>query len=195
LAVGRKPTNLTVVGGAQKRAADLQRIKRRLRAGLSDAEAVVVTHDTLCTPEFHEAVSSFDCARLLIADEANPPEFSSTGSAFRRRRSDSTTKKARTPCWRSSVPWLSHSHSKRRSADASSNRILRASDLSHRARWTTGNLTDKLRQNAWRDRGKRRTIPRAIPLLCNENLGCRLATQDSLVRGWRVGSARRKSLQ
>lgn len=82
---GLKPTNLTIVGGAQKRAAELQRIKRRLRAGLSDAEAVVVSHDTLCTPEFHEAVSSFDCARLLIADEAhnlgspsfinNPPEF------------------------------------------------------------------------------------------------------------------------
>lgn len=82
---GLKPTNLTIVGSAQKRASELQRIKRRLRAGLSNAEAVVVSHDTLCTPGFHEAVSSFDCARLLIADEAhnlgspsfinNPPEF------------------------------------------------------------------------------------------------------------------------
>jgi superfamily II DNA or RNA helicase len=82
---GLKPTNLTIVGGAQKRAAELQRIRRRLRAGLSDVEAVVVSHDTLCTPEFHAAILSFDCARLLIADEAhnlgspsfvnNPPEF------------------------------------------------------------------------------------------------------------------------
>jgi len=82
---GLKPANLTIVGGAQKRATELQRIKRRLRAGLSDVEAVVVSHDTLCTFEFRDAVASFDCARLLIADEAHnlgspsfinrPPEF------------------------------------------------------------------------------------------------------------------------
>lgn len=68
---GLKPTNLTIVGGAQKRAAELQRIKRRLRTGLSNVEAVVVSHDTLCTSEFHDSVSSFECARLLIADEAH----------------------------------------------------------------------------------------------------------------------------
>lgn len=82
---GLKPTNLTIVGGAQKRATELQRIKRRLRSGLSDVEAVVVSHDTLCTAEFRDSLSSFDCERLLIADEAhnlgspsfvnNPPEF------------------------------------------------------------------------------------------------------------------------
>ena len=43
------------------------------------------SHDTLCTPEFLAAVEAFDCARLLIADEAHnlgrpsfindPPEF------------------------------------------------------------------------------------------------------------------------
>jgi len=82
---GLKPTNLTTLGGAQKRSAAVQRIKRRLRVGLSQVEAVVVSHDTLCTPEFRDAVFSFDCSRLLIADEAhnlgspsfidNPPEF------------------------------------------------------------------------------------------------------------------------
>ncbi len=82
---GLKPLNLTVVGDAQKRAAALQGIKRRLRTGLSDVEVVVVSHDTLCTPEFFSAVASFECARLLIADEAHnlgspsfinrPPEF------------------------------------------------------------------------------------------------------------------------
>lgn len=82
---GLKPVNLTTAGGAAKRASELQRLKRRLRTGLSDVEAVVVSHDTLCTPEFLAAVEAFDCARLLIADEAHnlgrpsfindPPEF------------------------------------------------------------------------------------------------------------------------
>ena len=82
---GLKPVNLTRVGGAAKRASELQKIKRRFRTGLSDVEAVVVSHDTLCTPEFLDVVAGFDCARLLIADEAhnlgrasfieNPPEF------------------------------------------------------------------------------------------------------------------------
>lgn len=82
---GLKPTNLTTVGGAQKRANELQRIKRRLRTGLSQAEAIVVSHDTLCTKPFQDAVAAFDCAKLLIADEAHnlgspsfidsPPEF------------------------------------------------------------------------------------------------------------------------
>lgn len=68
---GIKPVNLTIVGGAQKRAAELQRVKRRLRTRLSEVEVVVVSHDTLCTPEFFDAVESFECARLLIADEAH----------------------------------------------------------------------------------------------------------------------------
>jgi superfamily II DNA or RNA helicase len=82
---GLRPVNLTNVGGAQKRAAELQKIRRKLRSGLSEAEAVVVSHDTLCSPEFAEAIRSFDCARMLIADEAHnlgrgsfvndPPEF------------------------------------------------------------------------------------------------------------------------
>jgi superfamily II DNA or RNA helicase len=82
---GLKPINLTVVGGAAKRAAELQKVRRRLRTGLSECEAVVVSHDTLCSPEFAEAVAAFECSRLLIADEAhnlgrpsfinNPPDF------------------------------------------------------------------------------------------------------------------------
>ncbi len=56
-----------------------------MRIGLLDIEVVVVSHDTLCTAEFLSAIETFDCARLLIADEAhnlgrpsfidNPPEF------------------------------------------------------------------------------------------------------------------------
>ena len=82
---GLKPANLTTAGSAAKRARELQKLKRRLRIGLSDVEAVVVSHDTLCTPDFLAVVEAFDCARLLIADEAHnlgrpsfindPPEF------------------------------------------------------------------------------------------------------------------------
>jgi superfamily II DNA or RNA helicase len=82
---GVKPTNLTLASGIQKRSAELQKIRRRLRTGISDVEVVVVSHDTLCTEAFQDAVSAFECAKLLIADEAhnlgsagfinNPPAF------------------------------------------------------------------------------------------------------------------------
>lgn len=82
---GLKPLNLTTAGSVSKRTTELQKVKRRLRTGLSDAEAVVVSHDTLCSPEFLASVEAFDCDRLLIADEAHnlgrpsfigdPPEF------------------------------------------------------------------------------------------------------------------------
>ena len=82
---GLVPVNLTTVGGAKRRASELQRLKRRLRTGLSDVEVVVASHDTLCTSEFGTAIETFDCIRLLIADEVhnlgrqtfinNPPEF------------------------------------------------------------------------------------------------------------------------
>ena len=48
-----------------------QKLARLLRTGLSNVEAVVVSHDTLCTPEFLTAVEGFDCVRLLIADEVH----------------------------------------------------------------------------------------------------------------------------
>ena len=82
---GLKPVNLSAFGGETKRLRELQRLKRRLRTGLAAVEVVVVSHDTLCTEGFQQAVASFDCARLLIADEAhnlgrqsfihNPPQF------------------------------------------------------------------------------------------------------------------------
>lgn len=68
---GLTPINLTLSGNAQKRSAELQQVRRRLRTGLSEAEAVVVSHDTLCSSEFHEAIRQFDCAKLLIGDEAH----------------------------------------------------------------------------------------------------------------------------
>lgn len=82
---GLTPVNLTTAGSAAKRASELQKVKRRLRTGLSDVEAVVVSHDTLCTPEFLGAIETFDCARLLVADEAHNlgrPSFISDPPAF-----------------------------------------------------------------------------------------------------------------
>lgn len=82
---GLKPVNLTTTGSASKRASELKKLERRLRTGLANIEVAVVSHDTLCTSEFLAAVEAFDCARLLIADEAHnlgrpsfinhPPEF------------------------------------------------------------------------------------------------------------------------
>lgn len=68
---GLTPVNLTTAGGATKRGREIQKLKRRLRTGLSDVEVIVVSHDTLCTSEFLASIKAFDCARLLIADEAH----------------------------------------------------------------------------------------------------------------------------
>ena len=82
---GLEPINLKAAGGAAQRSRELGKVRRRLRTGLSKAEAVVVSHDTLCSEAFLEAIEQFDCDRMLIADEAhnlgreafitNPPEF------------------------------------------------------------------------------------------------------------------------
>ena len=71
LPFGLDPVNLTTTFGATNRARTLQKLRRRLRSGLSTVEVVVVSHDTLCTAEFRAAVKAFDCQRLLIADEAH----------------------------------------------------------------------------------------------------------------------------
>ena len=82
---GLKPVNLTEVNGAQGRAAELNRLKRRFRIGSSEVEIVVVSHRTLCNSEFKAELEKFDCKSLLIADEvhnlgsegfiSNPPDF------------------------------------------------------------------------------------------------------------------------
>ena len=68
---GLIPTNLTIAGSAAKRSAELQKLNRRIRNGTSEVEAIVVSHDTLCTPEFHRAIDRFKCLRLLVADEVH----------------------------------------------------------------------------------------------------------------------------
>lgn len=82
---GLRPVNLTKASGHQGRARELNRIKRRLRNYMSDVEAVVVSHDTLCNRAFQNELKKFDCMKLLIADEVHnlgregfvtePPEF------------------------------------------------------------------------------------------------------------------------
>ena len=68
---GLVPTNLTLAGSAAKRSAELQKLNRRIRNGTTEVEAIVVSHDTLCTPEFHSAIDRFNCLRLIIADEVH----------------------------------------------------------------------------------------------------------------------------
>ncbi len=79
------PVNLSAVNGPRGRARILGRLRRRLRSGSSDVEAVVVSHRTLSDDGFQVEIERFDCATLLIADEvhnlgsegfiSNPPKF------------------------------------------------------------------------------------------------------------------------
>ena len=82
---GIDPVNLTESNGPRGRARVLGRLRRRLRSGASEVEAVVVSHRTLSDERFHAELERFDCTTLLVADEAHnlgsegfissPPEF------------------------------------------------------------------------------------------------------------------------
>ncbi|MCG9132784.1 DEAD/DEAH box helicase family protein [Candidatus Poribacteria bacterium] len=85
LPFGLKAVNLTEVQGAKGRAAELSKLKRKLRFGSSNVEIVVVTHRTLCNSDFKTELETFGCKTLLIADEVHnlgsegfitdPPDF------------------------------------------------------------------------------------------------------------------------
>ena len=148
---GLNPVNLTVAGSAAKRARELQKLNRRLRMGVSNVEAVVVSHDTLCTPEFMEAVKRFDCSRLLIADEAHnlgrpafvnhPPEFFDYRLGLSATRYGNMMRKAQKHCSIFSDRWFSNSRSKKQSVAALLNTITTSTlSISPTARWTTGSL-------------------------------------------------------
>lgn len=82
---GITPTNLTVASGPNDRAAKIKLVGRRLQLGTSKTEVLVVSHDTLCSPDFQEAIKKVFANKLLIADECHnlgrpefirkPPEF------------------------------------------------------------------------------------------------------------------------
>lgn len=81
---GVRAYNLTGVGPTERRK-QVGAAGRRLAMGLSEAEVLVVSHDTLTDPAFHAALEKVSVRRVLIADEmhnlggptflANPPEF------------------------------------------------------------------------------------------------------------------------
>lgn len=68
---GLRPVNLTQASGQRGRALELNRIKRSFRNDMSDVEVIVVSHDTLCDPALQNELRKFDCAKMLIADEAH----------------------------------------------------------------------------------------------------------------------------
>ena len=68
---GINAVNLADAGGAQARAKELARIKRRLRSRTKDVEAVVVSHRTLCDSMFKSKIEDFECTKILIADEVH----------------------------------------------------------------------------------------------------------------------------
>ena len=82
---GLRSVNLTETNGTKGRAAELSKLKRRLRFGSSDVEIVVVTHKTLCNSDFKTELETFGCKTLLIGDEVHnlgskgfatdPPDF------------------------------------------------------------------------------------------------------------------------
>ena len=82
---GVDPINLTAVGGPLARSREIAHAGRRVRSGLSRAEVLVVSNDTLCTDEFNLRLATLSADKLLVADEchnlgadsftANPPEY------------------------------------------------------------------------------------------------------------------------
>ena len=63
--------NVTEMSGASARARELGRLRRQLRHGSVDVAAIVVTHRTLSSNDFQDELRKFECASLLIADEAH----------------------------------------------------------------------------------------------------------------------------
>ena len=68
---GIKPINMSRCSGPGQRASEIANARRRLRQGVSDAEALVVSNDTLCTPEFVDLIAKYEGPKLLIADECH----------------------------------------------------------------------------------------------------------------------------
>lgn len=68
---GLKSVDLTAEAGPKGRERAIADARRRLRLGLSPSEALVVSNDTLCTPEFIAAIAKHDGPTLLIADECH----------------------------------------------------------------------------------------------------------------------------
>lgn len=82
---GVDPVNLTAVGGPLARSRQIAQAGRRIRTGLSQAEVLVVSNDTLCTDDFNQRLAALPSAKLIVADECHnlgaasfadsPPEY------------------------------------------------------------------------------------------------------------------------
>ena len=70
-AFGIRPVNLTTASGVSARHELITKSLRRLRHQLSDIEVLIVTHDTLCTLDFVDALAKDNLSKLLIADEVH----------------------------------------------------------------------------------------------------------------------------
>lgn len=70
-AFGLTAVNLTICPGARGRARELNRIKRSFRSQRCDIAVLVVSHDTLCDTEFKAELEKINCKTLLIADEVH----------------------------------------------------------------------------------------------------------------------------
>lgn len=68
---GLAPVNLSEETGAKGREQAIANARRRLRLGITPAEVLVVSNDTLCTPDFISQVAKYEGAKLLIADECH----------------------------------------------------------------------------------------------------------------------------
>ena len=68
---GITPLNLTRAPGTNGRARALGTLRRRMRSGALDVAIVVVTHNTLTSKDFLQAIEEFECPKLLIADEVH----------------------------------------------------------------------------------------------------------------------------
>ena len=68
---GIEPVDLTAANGPRGRGTLLGQLRRSLRSGNQNVAAVVVSHDTLTNPGFHEELRSFSATTLLIGDEVH----------------------------------------------------------------------------------------------------------------------------
>lgn len=70
-AFGVSPVSLSALGGASERKRAIAEAGRRLSLALSRAEVLVVSNDTLCTPEFAQSLAAVKSRKLLVADECH----------------------------------------------------------------------------------------------------------------------------
>ncbi len=69
---GLAPQNLSLLSGSRQRNAELTALSRRIRMSSEPiAEAVVITHNTICDRSFQDALARTDVPVLFIADEVH----------------------------------------------------------------------------------------------------------------------------